>query len=145
MPSNTATISCKSVQPVPAGVEEPVSPVRQSLYLFVFAICYWWCRTIHPFPKYPTTARESRLANWHNLASAYFAAGGEHEQQHCCISTHSFSTHSEEGNRFVPEISTLARGQIFFKIFFSWLFCILLNFEVKHEFAVKFHLVGCPK
>ncbi len=36
-------IGCKSVQPVPARVEEPVSPVRHSLLVVV-------SRTIHPFP-----------------------------------------------------------------------------------------------
>ena len=36
-------IGCKSVQPVPARVEEPVSPARQS--------------TIHPFPRCPKLAR----------------------------------------------------------------------------------------
>ncbi len=47
-------ISCKSVQPVPARVEELVSPVRQ--FLVVVA------RTIHPFPRCSKPAREIRLS-----------------------------------------------------------------------------------
>ena len=35
-------------------------------------------RTMHPFPRCPKLARESRLSNWHNGASAYSTAGGEH-------------------------------------------------------------------
>ena len=48
-------ISCKSEQPVPARVEEPVSTVRQSLLVVV-------TRTIHPFSRCPKPARESRLS-----------------------------------------------------------------------------------
>ena len=48
-------ISCRSVQPVPARVEEPVSPVRQSSSGGV-------TKNIHPFPRRPKPARESRLS-----------------------------------------------------------------------------------
>ena len=47
-------ISCNSVQPVPTWVEEPVSPVRQS--------SSDGPRTIHPFPRCPKAALESRLS-----------------------------------------------------------------------------------
>ncbi len=46
-------ISCKSAQPVPARVEESVSPVRRSSIVVV-------PRTIHPFPGCPKPTRESR-------------------------------------------------------------------------------------
>ena len=65
-------ISCKSVQPVPAWVEDLVSHVWQ---------CVALPRKVHPFPRYPKPARESRLLkgqNWHSAARSYSAAGGEH-------------------------------------------------------------------
>ncbi len=43
-------ISCKSVPPVPAWVEEPGSSVRQLLMVVP--------RTIQPFPRFPVPARE---------------------------------------------------------------------------------------
>ncbi len=48
-------ISCKSVQPVPSRVEEPVSSTRPSSSAVV-------PQTIHPFPRCSKPARESRLS-----------------------------------------------------------------------------------
>ena len=65
-------ISCKSVQPVPARVEQPVSSVR---HLVLVAP-----QTIHPLPRCPKPARESRLSNLVVYYQClYAAAGGEHE------------------------------------------------------------------
>ena len=47
-------ISYKSVQPVPARVEEPVSHIGNLLVVVP--------RTIHPFPGCPKPVRESRLS-----------------------------------------------------------------------------------
>ena len=62
-------ISCKLVQPVPAGVEEPVRLVRQS--------SSGW--KIHSFPRCPKPAREGRLSKLAYHASTHSAAGGEHD------------------------------------------------------------------
>ncbi len=63
-------ISCKSAQPVPSWVEEPVSPVRlpssgsgTNNQLFLFRKMKVGCQ------------------NWHSTASVYSASGREHDQQ----------------------------------------------------------------
>ena len=70
-------ISCNSVQPVQAWVEEPVSPTSQSSN---------GCATNNPpFPKISlaSTLASNQVGwkNWHIPASAYSAAGEEHRQQ----------------------------------------------------------------
>ncbi len=60
-------ISCKSVQPVPARVEEPVSLVRQSSS---------GGATNNP-PFAISQHGKVGCQNWHPYASAYSAAGGE--------------------------------------------------------------------
>ena len=62
-------MSCKSVQPVPAFIKDPVSPVGQSFS--------------GDATNNPQTSR-----NWYALASAYSAAGGEHDpKKQCTISS----------------------------------------------------------
>ena len=57
-----------SVQPVPAWVDEPVSPVRKS---------YSGATNNRPIPK---IHGKVGCQNWLAPATAYFAAGGEHDQ-----------------------------------------------------------------
>ena len=67
-------ISCKAVLPVPARVEEPISPSK--------AIFKRWCYE-------QSTLSQDALSQhgnvgcqyWHSDASAYFAAGGEHDRR----------------------------------------------------------------
>ena len=67
-------IRCKSVQPVPARVDEPASLLSQSSSA--------GATNNSPFPKMPQASmRKVGCQNWHANASAYSAAGGEHDQQ----------------------------------------------------------------
>ena len=68
-------ISCKSVQPVPALLGEPVSPLRH---------CFrWWHEqsTLSQDAISHSQLGKVGCQNWHNCTSAYSAAGGEREQQ----------------------------------------------------------------
>ena len=70
-------LSCKSVQPVPARVEDPISPVRQSSSGGA-------ANNLYPFPRCPKPARESRqskLTVLPVLPVRISTVGGEHEQQ----------------------------------------------------------------
>ncbi len=69
--SNNILISCKSVPPFPAWVEEPVSSVR-----------YHEQSTL----SQDALSQHGKVGcqNWHPYASAYSAAGGEHDQQCIC-------------------------------------------------------------
>ena len=61
---------CASLLPVPAWVEEPVSPVRQS----------------SSYGASNSPLSQDALAvgcrNWHGVANLYSATGGEHDQEY---------------------------------------------------------------
>ena len=72
LPGSHHTSTYKPVRPVPAWVEKPVSPVRQS--------SSGRATNKPPFPKMPKgIVRESRLLKLASV-SEYSAAGGEQEQ-----------------------------------------------------------------
>ncbi len=66
-------ISCKSAQPVPAWVEEPVSPVRKAIF-------QWFEQSTLSQDALSQRGKVG-CQNWHNTACSYSATGGEHDQQ----------------------------------------------------------------